>query len=196
MGFTHQRDAHNRPVLEMDGRPLRGRNHRREAGQRPGSALHRYRTMEGSQRQPTLTRHQVGRFPQHWTTCRRSNGLRLSAPAGSLPQASSHRGAPLHTPTCGGGADDPNPPASSPRIRIPRILLLLNLASNAPAMVHLIWGASSRATPPTGSADPRAVEDGLVANGGRPRSSFVSRRGGTPSRRRSTRPRGRAGPRR
>ena len=36
-------------------------------------------------------------------------------------------------------ADDPNPPASSPRIRIPRILLLLNLASNAPAMVHLIW---------------------------------------------------------
>ena len=46
MDTTHQRDAHNRPVLEMDGRPLRGRNHRREAGQRPGSALHRYRTME------------------------------------------------------------------------------------------------------------------------------------------------------
>ena len=46
---------------------------------------------------------------------------------------------PLHTPACGGGADDPIPPASSPRIPIPRILLLLNLASNACAMVHLIW---------------------------------------------------------
>ena len=46
---------------------------------------------------------------------------------------------PLHTPTCGGGADDPFPPTSSPRIPIPRILLLLNLAYNACAMVHLIW---------------------------------------------------------
>ena len=36
-------------------------------------------------------------------------------------------------------ADDPIPPASSPRIPIPRILLLLNLAYNACAMVHLIW---------------------------------------------------------
>ena len=45
---------------------------------------------------------------------------------------------PLHTPACGGGADDPIPPASSPRIPIPRILLLLNLAYNACAMVHLI----------------------------------------------------------
>ena len=35
-------------------------------------------------------------------------------------------------------ADDPIPPASSPRIPIPRILLLLNLAYNACAMVHLI----------------------------------------------------------
>ena len=34
--------------------------------------------------------------------------------------------------------DDPIPPASSPRIPIPRILLLLNLAYNACAMVHLI----------------------------------------------------------
>ena len=35
--------------------------------------------------------------------------------------------------------DDPIPPASSPRIPFPRILLLLNLAYNASAMVHLIW---------------------------------------------------------
>ena len=35
--------------------------------------------------------------------------------------------------------DDPIPPASSPRIPIPRILLLLNLAYNASAMVHLTW---------------------------------------------------------
>ena len=37
-------------------------------------------------------------------------------------------------------SDDPIPPTSSPRIPIPRILLLLNLASNACAMVRWnVW---------------------------------------------------------
>ena len=43
-------------------------------------------------------------------------------------------------------ADDPIPPASSPRIPIPRILLLLNLAYNASAMVHLRGGVPGAAT--------------------------------------------------